>query len=73
MTDTPVPRSAETNTYKCSWRTISTKPELNGKGEITVEARSLIDAIDVAKYKIHVQTRFGVNNIVVYEVEESFL
>ena len=61
------------NSYKCMWRTISTKPELSGKGEVTVEARSLIDAIAIAKHKVHVQTGLGVNDIVIAEVEEPFL
>lgn len=59
--------------YKCLWRTVSTKDGPSSQGEITVDARSLIDAIEVAKHKVAVQTRLGLKEIVVYEIEEPFL
>jgi hypothetical protein len=59
--------------YKCLWLTVSTKDGPASNGEITVEARSLIDAIAVAKHKVAVETRLGLKEIVVYEVEEPFL
>lgn len=59
--------------YKCLWRTVSTYEGPSQQGEITVEARSMIDAINVAKHKINLQVNVGTKNIVVYEVEEPFL
>lgn len=58
--------------YMCLWRTHSNSA-LNRKGEITVQARNLIDAIAAAKSLIHGQTGIGISHIVVYEVEEAFL
>jgi hypothetical protein len=68
VTDTN--RSSDRQSYKCQWRTVSTKPELANHGEVTVEARCVIDAIAVAKQKIHEQTKLGTKDIVVYEVED---
>lgn len=70
MIDHPV--SAE-QSYTCLWRTVSTYEGPSQQGEITVEARSMIDAISVAKYKVNLQINVGTKNIVVYEVEEPFL
>jgi len=67
-------RTSETrNTYKCLWRTVSTYDGARQCGEITVEARSLSHAIDVAKQKIYEQHHLGTKNVVIYEVEEPFL
>ncbi len=66
-------QTKEHQSYKCRWRTVSTKPELSASGEVNVTARCLIDAIAVAKQKIHEQTRLGTKDIVIYEVEEPFL
>lgn len=61
------------NSYKCLWRTVSTKDGPASNGEITVEADSLINAIGVAKHKVALQTALGTKEIVVFEVEEPFL
>lgn len=66
------PLSAE-QSYKCLWRTLSTYPGPSQQGEITVQARGLSNAIDVARYKVNLQINIGTKNIVVYEVGEDFL
>jgi hypothetical protein len=61
------------DTYRCWWRTVSTKEGLSSQGDIMVEAANLGDAIAVARHKVAVQTHLGLKEIVVYEVEEPFL
>ena len=63
----------ENQSYKCQWRTLSTYEGPAQQGEITVKARSLIDAINIAKYKVNLKINVGTKNIVVNEVEEPFL
>lgn len=72
MSGPPTPL-AEEQSYKCLWRTLSTYAGPSQQGEITVQARNLSNAIDVARYKVNLQIDIGTKNIVVYEVEEPFL
>lgn len=73
MSELPSHLAEENQSYKCLWRTVSTYEGASRQGELTVEARSLIDAISIARYKVNLQINVGIKNIVVYEVEEPFL
>lgn len=66
-------QSENRNSYTCRWRTLSTYEGARQQGEITVEASSMSDAINVARYKVNLQIDVGTKNIVVYEVEEPWV